>query len=38
LIFGLSGTFRLLSTLLFIRLVQETKPAPSLRPATAEQG
>jgi MFS family permease len=38
LIFGLSGTFRLISTLLFIRSVQEIKPAPSLQPATAEQG
>jgi MFS family permease len=38
LIFGLSGTARLLSILLFIRLVREVKPASSLPPAPAEQG
>jgi MFS family permease len=37
LIFGLSGAGRLLSILLFIRLVQEIRPRPSLRPAPAEQ-
>jgi predicted MFS family arabinose efflux permease len=37
LLFGLSGAGRLLSTLLFIRLVQEIRPRPSLRPAPAEQ-
>ena len=37
-IFGLSGTARLLSILLFIRLVREVRPAPGLRAATAERG
>jgi MFS family permease len=37
LLFGLSGVGRLLSTLLFIRFVQEIRPRPSLRPAPAEQ-
>jgi MFS family permease len=37
LLFGLSGAGRLLSTLFFIRLVQEVRPGPSLRSAPAEQ-
>jgi predicted MFS family arabinose efflux permease len=37
LLFGLSGAGRLLSTLLFIRFVQEIRPRPSLQPAPAEQ-
>jgi MFS family permease len=37
LLFGLSGAGRLLSTLVFIRFVQEIRPRPSLRPAPAEQ-
>jgi len=36
LLFGLSGAGRLLSTLLFIRFVQEIRPRPSLQPAGAE--
>ena len=35
LLFGLSGAGRLLSTLLFIRLVQGVRPGPSLRQAPA---
>jgi len=37
LLFGLSGAGRLLSTLLFVRFVQEIRPRPSLQPAPAEQ-
>jgi MFS family permease len=37
LLFGLSGVGRLLSTLLFVRLVQEIRPRPSPQPAPVEQ-
>jgi MFS family permease len=37
LLFGLSGAGRLLSTIVFVRFVQEMRPRPSLRPAPAEQ-
>jgi len=37
LLFFLSGAGRLLSTLFFVRLVQEIRPRPSLQPAPAEQ-
>lgn len=37
LLFGVSGAGRLLSTLLFVRFVQEIRPRPSLQPAPAEQ-
>jgi dipeptide/tripeptide permease len=37
LLFGLSGAGRLLSTLVFVRFVQEIRPRPSLQPASVEQ-